>query len=151
MKKYTSGHIILPTKLQILPTNILSQMAGRSFLGLNKTGDTLAAKDSVLNTSAEPRFPDDSVLQVVELDSPLDPTQPGSRFLFLRNFYFRLAQRIFLDSDYPKCVLIGNPGISKSFFHWYVFPFSFNSIFFFKKKVHLIYIFFVFFFCNFLL
>ena len=63
----------------------------------------------------------DSVLQVVELPHPLETLSLHSNSLFVRDFYPRLVQRIFLDSKHKRCVLIGNPGISKSFFHWYFF------------------------------
>ena len=65
----------------------------------------------------------DSVLQVVELPHPLETLSLHSNSLFVRDFYPRLVQRIFLDSKHKRCVLIGNPGISKSFFHWYFFLF----------------------------
>ena len=66
----------------------------------------------------------DSVLQVVELVHPLEASPP-SNSLFIRNFYPRLLQRIFLDFKHKRCALIGNSGISKSFFHWYFFYFFF--------------------------
>ena len=70
-----------------------------------------------------------SVVQGVTLDTLLDPDSFHSSFLLIRNFYCRLIQRVLLASDARRFALIGNPGISKSFFHWYVHCDQFISSF----------------------
>ena len=64
-----------------------------------------------------------AVLQVVELPRDTPCPTPHSNYLFIRDFYPRLAQRILLTDQPRRCVLMGNPGVSKSFFHWYVYFF----------------------------
>ena len=73
-----------------------------------------------------------SVLQVVELSVCLEDNVPHTNYLFIRDFYPRLVQRIFLIDRPKQIVLMGSEGISKSFFHWYVY--LINLLFFFKKK-----------------
>jgi hypothetical protein len=78
---------------------------------------------SISNLGCDGNFCDaaDAVIQVVELGETL--FQPGvfhSSFLFIRRFYSQLLQRILLDSESYHFALLGNSGISKSYFHWYV-------------------------------
>jgi hypothetical protein len=78
---------------------------------------------SISNLDCDGKFCDaaDAVIQVVELGETL--FQPGvfhSSFLFIRRFYSQLLQRILLDSESYHFALLGNSGISKSYFHWYV-------------------------------
>ena len=86
-----------------------------------------------------------SVLQVVELPYLLEGLSPHSNYLFIRNFYSRLAQKMLISPHCKSWILTGNPGISKSFFHWYIFLFFFYNylfivIFIFKTDEFLIFL-----------
>jgi len=60
-------------------------------------------------------------VKVLDLSLPLwpspNPREPTSRFLYIRPFYPQLFTQCLKEK---AVILLGNPGISKSFFHWYL-------------------------------
>ena len=67
--------------------------------------------------SSQQEYNRDRWVNTVTVNKPLLPGKllPGT--IIIRSFYNRLAQQL-LNYNWP--VLLGNPGVSKSWFHWYL-------------------------------
>ena len=73
-----------------------------------------AARVVNLSTDEEGTVPK---ITAVTIDSNLGAASPDNRTIFVRSFYNRLFNKLWRER---QSILIGNPGISKSWFQWYM-------------------------------
>ena len=70
--------------------------------------------------SSQQEYNRDCWVNTVTVNEPLLPGLSGKLLpetILIRSFYNRLAQQLL---NYHWSVLLGNPGVSKSWFHWYL-------------------------------
>ena len=105
-------------------------------LNLREHRKTTALLNGLQNSKVRniPDSNEESIVRRVTLDNvKFDPYSVMPSTIYIRKFYPTLLNRL-LECDYT--ILTGNPGISKSWFHWYILYCMVNKHVKVQVKVH---------------
>ena len=113
-----------PFKDVIQRKDLLSQPLSEYGLATDDQGvqllKALKTSKEVPILSSQQEYNRDRWVNTVTVNEPLLPGLPGELLpetIIIRSFYNRLAQQLL---NYHWSVLLGNPGVSKSWFQWYL-------------------------------